>query len=181
MVAPVSTPISNPANSAAGTAAQLKLGISETTTAITAVNPSTDPTARSIPPVRITNVIPAASTMLMDAWRTTLTILFSWRKFGVNTANRMQIMIRTGSIPANSIIDLVNSFRLTAASAEVSVVASVAIGGCTPCDIGRKFHNVLLSDFDPGLASDLTVDFSLPRDQYAVANTDDFRQFTRDE
>src|ERR1700736_267758 len=139
------------------------LGIRETTTAITAVKPSTDPTARSIPPVRMTNVIPAASTMLIDAWRTTLTMLFWLRKFGVRTANRMQITMRTGSIPASSIIDLVNSFRLAAARADVSVVASVAIG-CAPCDIGRKLHDVLLSDFDPGLASDLTGDFSLPHD-----------------
>ena len=76
----------------------------------------------------MTNVIPAASTMLMDAWRTTLTRLFWVRKFGVRTANRMQITTSTGSIPANSIIDLVNSFRFAAARADVSVVASVAIG-----------------------------------------------------
>ena len=76
----------------------------------------------------------------------------------------MQITIRTGSIPANSIIVRVNSFRLAAARAAVSMVASVAIGLCTPCDIGRKLHNVLLRDFDPGLASDLPGDFSLPHD-----------------
>jgi UPF0716 family protein affecting phage T7 exclusion len=64
----------------------------------------------------------------MDAWRTTLTRLFWVRKFGVRTAKRMQITARTGSIPANSIIDLVNSFRFAAARADVSVVVSVAIG-----------------------------------------------------
>ena len=72
----------------------------ETATAMTAVNPSTDPTARSIPPVRITNVIPAAKTMLIDAWRTTLTRLFWVRKFGVSKAKRIQMTASTGSIPA---------------------------------------------------------------------------------
>ena len=57
-----------------------------------------------------------------------MTRLFWVRKFGVRTAKRMQITMRTGSIPANSTIDLVNSFRFAAARADVSVVASVAIG-----------------------------------------------------
>src|ERR1700730_302662 len=88
MITPVSTPITNPANKAAGTAAQLRPGTKETTTAITALSPSTEPTAKSIPPVRITKVIPAASTILMDAWRTTLMILLSVRQFDVGTATK---------------------------------------------------------------------------------------------
>ena len=44
------------------------------------------------------------------------------------------------------------------------MVASVAIGLCTPYDVGRKLHDVLLGDFDPGLASDLPCDLSLPHD-----------------
>ena len=72
--------------------------------------------------------IPAAKTMLIDAWRITLMILFSWRKFGVRTEKRTQITKSTGSIPANSIVVRMNSFRFAAARADVSTVASVAIG-----------------------------------------------------
>jgi hypothetical protein len=64
---PVSTRTISPATKAAGTAAHSKPGIKETTTTMTAVNPSTDPTAKSIPPVSITNVIPPANTMLIEA------------------------------------------------------------------------------------------------------------------
>ena len=42
-------------------------GTSETITAAMAEAASIAPTERSMPPVRITNVMPAASTMLIDA------------------------------------------------------------------------------------------------------------------
>jgi hypothetical protein len=65
----------------------------------------------------------------MEAWQTTLTMLIWVRKIGVRKANKIQMTTSTGSILANSIIDLANSFRLAAAArAEVCVVASVAIG-----------------------------------------------------
>ena len=85
-------------------------------------------TAWLIKPVLDDIFVKADTTKLAPLSFAVLTILFWVRKFGVRTAKRMQIRMRTGSIPANSIIDLVNSFRLAAARAEVSVVASVAIG-----------------------------------------------------
>ena len=67
MVAPVSAPSSRPEMSAAGTAAQLRPGESEVIIATTAVTPRMEPTARSIPPVRMTKVMPVARTMLMES------------------------------------------------------------------------------------------------------------------
>lgn len=56
-----------PSISAAGMDSPANSGMSDTTIAATAVVPRIDPTERSIPPVRIIKVIPAASTMLIDA------------------------------------------------------------------------------------------------------------------
>jgi hypothetical protein len=44
-----------------------QFGISDTTIAATAVVPRMEPTDRSMPPVKMMKVIPAASTMLIDA------------------------------------------------------------------------------------------------------------------
>ena len=94
------TPTIVPLKSAIGIAAQLNEGLRETNSDRTAVMPRTEPTARSMPPVRITNVIPAARTMLIEACRTTLIRLFVVRKLSVRKAKRTQMTMRTGSIPA---------------------------------------------------------------------------------
>ncbi|MNS75124.1 hypothetical protein D3C72_1086270 [compost metagenome] len=56
-----------PSISAAGIDSIASSGIRETTIAATAVVPRIDPTDRSIPPVKMMKVIPAASTILIDA------------------------------------------------------------------------------------------------------------------
>ena len=89
-----------PLKSANGMAAQLNAGLRENKSDRTAVIPRTEPTARSIPPVRITNVMPEARTMLIEACRTTLIRLLVVRKLSVRNAKRMQMTMRTGSIPA---------------------------------------------------------------------------------
>ena len=83
-----------------GTAAQPSSGISDTTIAVTADTASTDPTDRSMPPVRMTTVMPVASTMLIDACRTMFSRLFSVRKLGAMNEKMMAITIRTGRMPA---------------------------------------------------------------------------------
>ncbi|ESY06809.1 hypothetical protein X753_13030 [Mesorhizobium sp. LNJC399B00] len=51
---------------AAGTPSSPQSGTSDTITATIAEAASIEPTDRSIPPVRMTKVMPAASTMLID-------------------------------------------------------------------------------------------------------------------
>ena len=58
-------------NSAAGTPSQPQPGISDAMSAAMAEAASTDPTDRSMPPVRMTKVMPAPSTVLIAAcWAT---------------------------------------------------------------------------------------------------------------
>ena len=68
---PFSRPKPKPVNNAAGTPSQPHPGISEAISAAIAEAASTDPTDRSMPPVRMTKVMPAPSTVLMAAcWAT---------------------------------------------------------------------------------------------------------------
>ena len=64
-IAPLSRPHSSPAMMKAGSASQGMASGSENFMPITAETASIEPTERSIPAVRITKVIPAASTRLI--------------------------------------------------------------------------------------------------------------------
>ena len=59
----------------------------------------TEPTARSMPPVRMTKVMPAASTMLTEACWATIAMLVAVRNLPVARWKPIAIRISTGSIP----------------------------------------------------------------------------------
>src|ERR1700739_3625531 len=70
--APLTRPNTNPATRQASKPRKEKLGTSETISPNIADAATIEPTERSMPPVRMTNVIPAASTVLMEAWAATM-------------------------------------------------------------------------------------------------------------
>src|SRR4028119_1520610 len=97
---PLSNPKKTPAIKAAGTANQPRPGTKETSTPTTAVTPKIDPTERSIPPVKITKVMPVARTILVDACRMTLIKFPTERKLGVTREKITQMATKIGKIPA---------------------------------------------------------------------------------
>ena len=83
MPSPFSAPTSAPAASAASTASgQTTPRGHERGAALIAAKPTIDPTDRSIPAVRMTNVMPTPMIPTMDAWRATLARLLIVRKAG---------------------------------------------------------------------------------------------------
>ncbi|MNT32527.1 hypothetical protein D3C72_1684140 [compost metagenome] len=93
-----------PANSASGIDIPAMPGISDTAIATTAVVPSIEPTERSMPPVRMIKVMPAANTMLIDACRAIFSRLASVKKFGATKPKTATIRINIGKIPTVCII-----------------------------------------------------------------------------
>ena len=108
--APLNSPSTIPSISAAGMESIANSGISETTIAATAVVPRIEPTERSIPPVRMMKVIPAASTMLIDACRVIFSRLLSVKKFGAIKPNTATIRIKIGKMPIVCIRSLISIF-----------------------------------------------------------------------
>lgn len=111
---------------AAGTPGMPHSGTSDTITATIAEAARMEPTDRSMPPVRMTKVMPAASTMLIDDCCVTINRLVSVRKRGFINWKPAASRIRTGSMP--SAAKAVRSRRLlpTAGSpALISVALSV--------------------------------------------------------
>ena len=77
--------------------------------AVTAAAESTEPTDRSMPPVRMTKVMPAASTTLIDACCATIETFCRLKNPSVATPNAMHSRISTGSMPAVRISDCMRS------------------------------------------------------------------------
>jgi hypothetical protein len=92
-----------PANSGKRTVPHWSDGFRDVKRPTTAVTARADPTERSIPPVKMTNVIPTAKTMLMDAWRRIFTRLLVVKKVVVVKENRTAITIKMGRIPRSRI------------------------------------------------------------------------------
>ena len=84
--------------------------ISDTTIAATAVVPRMEPTERSMPPVRMMKVIPAASTMLIEAWRVIFSRLLSVKKLGAIKPKTATIRMRIGRMPTVCIRSPINIF-----------------------------------------------------------------------
>lgn len=85
MMAPLRKPQARPAAIAAGTPSMPRSGTSETMTAIMAEAARMEPTERSMPPVRMTKVMPAASTVLIDACCMTIDRLLTERNRPLST------------------------------------------------------------------------------------------------
>ncbi|SQC16708.1 Uncharacterised protein [Klebsiella pneumoniae] len=108
--APLNRPSSRPSISAAGIDSNANSGISDTTIAATAVVPRMEPTERSMPPVRMMKVIPAASTMLIEAWRVIFSRLLSVKKLGAIKPKTATIRMRIGRMPTVCIRSPINIF-----------------------------------------------------------------------
>ena len=86
MPSPFSAPTSAPAASAASTASGQTTPAAMSEASVIAAKPTIDPTDRSIPAVRMTNVMPTPMIPTMDAWRATLARLLIVRKAGDSKA-----------------------------------------------------------------------------------------------
>ncbi len=71
IVSPLKTPIAMPTSSPASTPASTPCPCTSTSAQTTPDRPTTEPTERSMPAVRITNVIPAARIAVNAFWRST--------------------------------------------------------------------------------------------------------------
>jgi hypothetical protein len=76
LIAPASAPAARPISIASGHGAPLSIDEAKAI----AENPTIDPTERSIPAVRMTNVIPMPRRPTMAVWRETLTRLSNSKK-----------------------------------------------------------------------------------------------------
>lgn len=85
-----------------------ELRAKETTIAATAVVPRIEPTERSIPPVKMMKVIPAARTMLIDAPAGNIQQVAFGKKFGVIKPNTATIRIKMGKMPTVCIRSLIS-------------------------------------------------------------------------
>ena len=74
-------------------------GTSDTSTATIAEAARIEPTERSMPPVRMTKVMPAASTMLIDDCWVTMSRLVPVRKRGLMSWKPAASSTSTGSMP----------------------------------------------------------------------------------
>ena len=81
--------------------------------AIIPVKATTDPTDKSMPPRRITKVIPTAITPIIETWRITFKMLRGLKKTGVRIPNKMHTTIKANKIPILSHKMKNRSTRLT--------------------------------------------------------------------
>ena len=97
-------------------------GHSEAITATMAEAARTEPTDRSMPPVRMTKVIPAASTMLIDACCMTIDRLFTVRNLPESSSKPMPSRMSTGSMP--SAVNTTRSWCLRSSALALSSFAA---------------------------------------------------------
>src|ERR1041385_1887830 len=101
---PESTPASNPHTIAAENARAGGSGDFNTLGATTPLNATSAPTERSIPAVRITNVIPTAMIAVIDVWRETFRMLSAVKKEGESCEKRSISARRAMPIPNSPVI-----------------------------------------------------------------------------
>ncbi len=71
-----------------------------------------EPTERSIPPVRMTKVMPTAMMPKIELWRTTLSTLVTLRNTGERTARKMQMMKKATTMPYDFSTRLTSSLTI---------------------------------------------------------------------
>src|SRR3990172_9098960 len=135
----------------------------------------TEPTDRSIPPVRITNVMPAAMIALIETWRVTLSRLPTVRNDGDSTVSAA--INNTMAAGSPNRCTRIRSSTLEAPRPAGRGAASVA--GCTsirpPCGAG---HDRLLRGIGP---RELACHLAFVHHQDSIRHAEDFRQFSRDQ
>src|SRR5438132_8334626 len=132
-----------------------------------------EPTERSMPAVRITNVIPAAMMALTDTWRATLSRFSGVRNAGDNSASATTSPTKAMERPKRCRF---TSDRGGAAGCGVSR-AACAPGSATACLPRRARHDPLLRRL---AALELRGDPALVHHQDPVGHPEDLRQLGRD-
>src|SRR3954452_21165511 len=136
----------------------------------TAVSARMDPTDRSMPPVRMTKVIPIAITPTIDAWRETFRTLRTWKNSGATIAVTTRRAARMSSGRPWTPSPLTIGFsRMAAVAARLGddtgtsdcMTHDQLLRCCRPIDVGR--------------------DVSLVHDQDPIAHLEHLRQLGGDE
>eukprot|EP01022_Parablepharisma_sp_SALTPOND_P020740 TRINITY_DN385_c0_g1_i13.p1 TRINITY_DN385_c0_g1~~TRINITY_DN385_c0_g1_i13.p1 ORF type:complete len:868 (-),score=317.47 TRINITY_DN385_c0_g1_i13:3732-6335(-) len=195
-MAPLIMPITNPERT--------KTGIdhpgaapSETCMPSTADTASTEPTDRSMPAVRMTKVMPAASTRLMATWRRMFMVFSAEAKLEVpsplrqivSAQNSRQSTTSTGNMPSRCSSHCAVEEERGAACAPASalcimgvLVSAMGIGRESRigrgAGIGGQAHDVFLGDVS---AAEFARDAAFTHHQHAVADADHLRQFAGDD
>jgi len=102
---PEHIPIDNPANNASGKEISKGMLSFNIDVAITPLNATIAPTDRSMPAVRMTNVIPAAIIAVMEVWSVTFSILSAVKKYGENKENKIISKNNAMVIPNSLMMD----------------------------------------------------------------------------
>jgi hypothetical protein len=105
MSAPFTRPRPRPVSRAAGIPSMPHSGIRDPRIATMAAAARIEPTDRSMPPVRMTKVIPAARTVLIEACCITIERFWKLRNRPDMSSNTMPRMMSTGSMPMACRVD----------------------------------------------------------------------------
>src|SRR3989441_10298400 len=128
-------------------------------------NASTEPTLRSMPPVRITNVMPAAMTALMETCRAMLSRLLTVRNDPLSTERTTRSSAKAMAMPKRR-----STFRRRASGSLRSVARPYRRLNCTPHPPGRRRHDPLLGRLR---ARELRGDHSFVHHQDAIGHSKD--------
>src|SRR5690348_16323745 len=165
---PETAPAPMPASAAAGKRIPSGSPLFRQLVVTTPVNATSAPTERSIPPVRMTNVIPAAMIAVIDVCRVTLRMLSAVKKYGERSAKRRISSPSAAAIPNSE------------TNAAILVRGEPSEGGMPLLQDAarREGHDPLLGGLaageDPG-------DRPLVHDRDAVADAENFREIGGDD
>src|SRR3989442_3714268 len=133
---------------------------------------STEPTLRSMPPVRITNVMPAAMTALMETCRAMLSRLLIVRNDPLSTERTMRSSAKARAMPKRR-----STLRRRARGSLRSVARPATRLNRTTHPPGRKRHDPLLVRL---CARELRVDNYFMHHPDAIGHPKDFFDLRRD-
>src|SRR5471032_1912223 len=136
------------------------------------------PTDKSMPAVRITKVMPAASTTFTEACWVMIDRFCTVRKFSLARANHTNSNISTGSMPTVRISSRTRS--ALPIGARVNVLLFESAMGSHLIATGGEVNNTFLGNDVAGCPADFGHQLAFAHDQHAVARADDFRQLTGD-
>src|SRR5262249_24926964 len=179
---PLMTPKTSPVNTATGNQSDPRSGSLETISPPMAEAARMEPTERSMPPVRMTKVMPAASTVLTAACCSTMPRFWPVKKRPSDRKWKPRHKIsNTGSMPAARIRSWMRWRLVSCAAATAAAAAGAVFAGDGPSCIdllrpGGKRHDVFLVQRRCRAAPDFAGDVAHAHHDNAVADADDFGQ-----
>src|SRR5689334_12040209 len=183
--APLMMPKPSPVSTATGSQSIPRSGSFETVSPAIADAARIDPTDRSMPPVRMTKVMPAASTVLTAACCSTMPRFCPVKNRPSDRKWKpMHRMSSTGSMPSALISSRMRWRLLSCAAATAAAAGAVFTCGLSCIDLlrpGGEGHDVFLVQRRVRAAPDLAGDAADTHHDHAVADADDLGQIGGDD